>query len=123
MTDHDIADPELDPTVTDGEHYTLIFENDRVRVLEYQDLPGDRTNPHRHPDSVMVTFSSFHRTISSGGRTVDVVLAAEQARWLDAQEHSGENIGSTPTHTIFVELKEPAPSAAARPPVLGPSTG
>jgi hypothetical protein len=30
-----------------------------------------------------------------------------RVRWLDAQTHSGENIGSTPTHVLFVELKEP----------------
>jgi hypothetical protein len=27
-------------------------------------------------------------------------------RWLDAQRHSGENTGSSPTHVVFVELKE-----------------
>lgn len=30
--------------------------------------------------------------------------------WLPAQEHHEENIGDTPTHVIFVELKEPAPT-------------
>jgi beta-alanine degradation protein BauB len=29
--------------------------------------------------------------------------------WVPAQEHYGENIGDSPTHSIFVELKEPAP--------------
>ena len=31
-------------------------------------------------------------------------------RWLDAQEHKGENIGATESRSIFVELKEPSPS-------------
>ena len=35
--------------------------------------------------------------------------AEAYCRWLSAQEHYGENIGDTPTHTLFVELKEPAP--------------
>ena len=35
------------------------------------------------------------------------VLAA-LTYWLDAQVHSGENTGETPTHVVFVELKEPA---------------
>jgi hypothetical protein len=26
--------------------------------------------------------------------------------WLPAQQHAGENIGDTPTHVLFVELKE-----------------
>ncbi|GAA5034153.1 cytoplasmic protein [Microbacterium fluvii] len=107
-----------DPTITDGDHYTVVFENDRVRVLEYRDVPGDRTNRHRHPDSVMVTLSAFRRRISSGDRSVELELAAEQARWVAAQEHVGENIGDTPTHAIFVELKGDA--AVAMTTALGP---
>jgi hypothetical protein len=113
-----MTDPVIDPVVTNPELYRVIFENDRVRVLEYRDVPGEATQPHRHPDSVMVTLSSFRRRLQSGGREVDVELAAHEARWLDAQEHAGVNIGETPTHSIFVELKEPAP--APRPDALGP---
>ena len=43
-----------DPTITDPGLYRVIFENDRVRVLEYRDRPGDRTSRHGHPDTVMV---------------------------------------------------------------------
>jgi hypothetical protein len=111
--------PMSDPVQTNPELYHVVFENDRVRVLEYLDHPGDATTPHRHPDSVMVTLSSFRRRLSSGDQEVEVEIPAFQARWLDAQEHSGANIGDTDTHTIFVELKEPAPSAPDAP-TLGP---
>jgi hypothetical protein len=107
-----------DPALTDGDLYTVIFENDRVRVLEYRDQPGDRTHTHRHPDSVMVTLSSFHRRIASGDRCVDVDIPAGAVRWVGAQEHSGENTGDTPTHSIFIELKEP--SASTGDGTLGP---
>lgn len=96
-----------DPITTNPDLYHLLFENDRVRVLEYVDGPGDATQPHSHPDSVMVTLSSFRRRLRSGDKEIDVELPAFQARWLDAQEHAGANIGDTATHTIFVELKEP----------------
>lgn len=112
---------DLDPAQTDGDHYTVIFENDRVRLLEYRDQPGERTTVHRHPDSVMFTLSGFRRRIASGGRQVEIELPAGQARWLDAQEHSGENIGDTPTHSIFVELKEPTPGGSAVRNALGPT--
>ena len=110
-----------DPAVTDPDLYKVIFENERVRVLEYEDKPGDRTAPHRHPDSVMYTLSAFSRRITAGGRRVRVDLEAGQVRWVGAQEHAGENIGDTTTHSIFVELKEPAPSTVDS--VLGPSGG
>ena len=109
----------LDPVVTNPDHYKVIFENDRVRVLEYTDRPGDRTTPHHHPDSVMYTLSAFRRRLTSGDEHRDVDLAAGVTGWLPAQEHHGENIGDTPTHVVFVELKagaaHPAQSA-----VLGP---
>ena len=34
-----------DPTVTDPDKYRVVFENERVRVLEYRDDPGARTSP------------------------------------------------------------------------------
>ena len=97
-----------DPATTDPDLYKVLFENDRVRVLEYRDQPGDRTHPHRHPDSVMYTLSSFRRRVSSGGREAEIELPAGEVRWLHAQEHLGENIGETATHTLFIELKESA---------------
>jgi quercetin dioxygenase-like cupin family protein len=107
-----------DPVASNPEHYTVVFENDRVRVLEYRDEPGHRTTEHSHPDSVMVTLSSFDRRLIVGDRTREVSLESGQAAWLPAQSHAGENIGGTATHSIFVELKEPGPASAD--PVLGP---
>lgn len=107
-----------DPAITDPDHYKVIFENDRVRVLEYHDQPGDKTNPHAHPDSVMYSLTSFRRQISDGDRYVDVQIPAGSVRWVGAQSHSGRNIGDTETHSIFVELKEPRLSTGDT--VLGP---
>jgi len=113
----------LDPTITDPAHYSTIFENERVRILQYDDQPGDRTHVHRHPDSVMVTLSSFRRRVAAGDRSVEVELRAGEARWVGAQEHIGENIGDSESHSIFIELKEPGPATT---PVggapLGPSS-
>jgi beta-alanine degradation protein BauB len=103
----------LDPALSNPDHYRVVFENDRVRVLEYTDRPGDRTTPHAHPDSVMYTLSPFRRRLVSGETEREVELEAGTVGWLPAQEHHGENIGSTPTHVIFVELKERASYATA----------
>jgi hypothetical protein len=63
---------DLDPVQTNPDHYAVVFENERVRVLEYTDRPGTRTTPHNHPDSVMVTLSAFRRRLSSNGAERDV---------------------------------------------------
>ena len=95
-----------DPTTTDPDKYKVIFENEHVRVLEYRDEPGQSTQPHEHPNSVMYTLSSFERRlVAEDGATRDVSLERGEVRWLDAQVHSGENIGRSPTHVLFVELK------------------
>jgi len=112
---------ELDPAVSNADLYTVVFENERVRVLEYRDAPGDRTTPHAHPDSVMITQSAFRRKLVHGADVREVELPAGLVGWLPAQQHSGENIGDSETHVLFVELKEPAPgggTAVGRP---GPS--
>ncbi|CAN5293397.1 hypothetical protein BH09ACT10_BH09ACT10_26090 [soil metagenome] len=95
----------LDPVASNPDHYKVVFENERVRVLEYLDQPGDKTTPHEHPDSVMYTLSAFRRLLVAGGQQKEVEMPSGFVGWLPAQQHSGENIGDTPTHALFVELK------------------
>lgn len=110
----------LDPVVTNPDHYSVVFENALVRVLQYEDAPGDRTTPHVHPDSVMLTQSAFRRRLSGSQGERDVELPPGAVVWLPAQEHAGENIGATPTRVVLVEIKgSGAPPAAG--PVLGPA--
>ncbi len=94
-----------DPTCTDPDKYRAIFENDRVRVLEYRDTPGAKTQPHRHPDSVMYTMSDFQRRLHFDDGHRDVLMESGHAFWLPAQTHAGENIGTSDTHVLFLELK------------------
>jgi hypothetical protein len=110
-----------DPVQTNPANYRVAFENERVRVLEYVDSPGHATTEHNHPDSVMITLSSFRRRISSNGNSMEVELPAGVARWVPAQQHSGENIGATDTHTFFIELKESRPSPDGATEHLGPT--
>jgi hypothetical protein len=114
----DSARMSMDPVESNPKHYSVVFENDRVRVLEYVDAPGDMTTPHEHPDSVMYTLSAFRRRLHTDGATRELEMPAGLTGWLPAQQHSGENIGDTATHVIFVELKGDAASADG---ALGPA--
>lgn len=98
-----------DPVGTNPELYKVVFENDRVRVLEYLDQPGDQTEPHSHPDSVMYTLTTFRRRLYADDQQRDVEIPANTVAWLPAQRHAGQNIGETPTRVVFVELKEARP--------------
>lgn len=56
-------------------------------------------------DSVLLMLSNFRRRLSIGDNVREVTVEAGQAVWSPAQVHTGENIGSTDTHLVFVELK------------------
>ena len=101
-----LGDPSRDPVVTDGDKYKVILENERVRVLEYRDSPGQRTSPHHHPDYVLCALGAFQRklVLSEGREGVREFRSGEVA-FGKAQSHIGENIGSTDTHVLIVELK------------------
>ena len=95
-----------DPVVTDGDKYSVVIENERVRVLRYHDKPGDITLPHFHPDYVLYTESSFKRRLTfPDGRKQEVDVKAGSVVWMKAHIHIGENIGDTNTDVIIVELK------------------
>jgi hypothetical protein len=95
-----------DPAHTDAEKYKVRFENDRIRVLEYRDLPGEKTNQHGHPAFVLYAIGPFKRRITlPDGKAIIREFKAGDVLWSNAQTHIGENIGDTPTHVIMVELK------------------
>jgi beta-alanine degradation protein BauB len=110
-----------DPVTSNPQHYRTVFENEHVRVLDYADEPGEGTTPHLHPNSVMITLTNFHRRLSTAAGDRNVHLTANQAVWLPAQRHAGENTGTTPTHTILVELKGAAAGVVDES-VIGPAT-
>lgn len=95
-----------DATVTDPDKYRLLLENDQVRVLEYRDRPGERTHEHRHPAFVVIALEPFRRRLQlPDGRSMVREFKAGEVMASDAQTHIGENVGTTPTHVIMVELK------------------
>lgn len=103
-----------DPTVSDSDKYKTILENDRVRVLDYRDLPGDKTAQHHHPDFVLYAPSDFSRRLTfEDGTFKEREFKNGDVIFMNAQTHIGENIGVTNTHVIIVELKEPRPEDKA----------
>lgn len=95
-----------DATATDPDKYRLLLENDQVRVLEYRDRPGERTHEHRHPAFVVIALGPFKRRLHlPDGRSMVREFKAGEVMYSEAQTHAGENVGTTPTHVIMVELK------------------
>jgi len=96
------------PVETDGDKYKVVMENAQVRVLEYKDLPGEKTHEHRHPAFVLYAVSAFKRKIHlPDGKVLMREFKAGDVMYSPEQVHIGENVGTTPTHVIMVELKTP----------------
>ena len=95
-----------DPIHTDGDKYKVLFENERVRVLEYRDKPGEKTELHKHPAFVLYAMSPFKRELElPGGKVLSREFKSGEVLWSEAQAHIGKNVGDTPTHVIMVEMK------------------
>jgi len=95
-----------DAVQTDADKYKTIFENECVRVLDYQDAPGESTNQHSHPAFVLYALSPFKRTITlPDGKVLQRQFKQGDVMWSNSQTHIGTNTGDTPTHVILVETK------------------
>jgi len=105
-----------DAVKTDPDKYKVVLENERVRVLEYRDKPGEKTQMHTHPDFVLQALAPFRRKLTlSNGKVMTREFKAGEIVWMNAQSHIGENIGETDTHVLITELKETAAKKPAAP--------
>jgi len=88
------------------EIYEVLFENNRVRVLDVTGEPGASSPLHSHPDSVMYAASDASIVITSEeGESNKVEVPAGVTFWSPASNHAVENVGTRSVHFIRVELK------------------
>jgi quercetin dioxygenase-like cupin family protein len=86
--------------------YTVLFENERVRLLEARVRPGDGSAMHVHPNYLVYGLADSKVTFTtSSGDGADVELKAGQAMWREAEEHSAKNNGSADVVALLFELK------------------
>ena len=86
--------------------YKVLFENDRVRVLDTRYGPGVTSEMHSHPDVVVVALTEAKGIFTmADGHKVDIEIPAGGSVFVEAQDHAVENVGSFALHAILVELK------------------
>jgi quercetin dioxygenase-like cupin family protein len=87
--------------------YSVVFENDRVRVLDYHAKPGQKAAMHSHPALISYALTAAKvKFTSPDGKSQDQALKTGQVLWRDAETHATENIGKTPAHVLVIELKK-----------------
>ena len=112
--------PAQDPVPLYPDNYKVLFENDRVRVLDFKLRRGDSEKAHFHPANVAVFLADFKiRFMLPDGTTRIREGHPGEVAYSEATVHQPMNIGDTDAHGILVELKAPPvppPAAAAAPP-------
>ncbi len=96
-----------DPTKVSPEKYTVLLENEHVRVVEYVIKPGEKDAWHTHPPKVSYIVSGGKLRITPEGADSFVVDEnSGNAAWMGALgRHFGENVGTTPIRIVLVEIK------------------
>lgn len=114
----------LDALIVAGEYHRLVFENERVRILEVRIGPGRLVPVHTHrwPSAIyIVSASDFIRRDGVGkilfdSRAAGPPPATPTVQWTDPlPPHSVENIGLSEIVLITTELKEPAAAKGVLP--------
>jgi quercetin dioxygenase-like cupin family protein len=98
---------EIDPAVVSPDMYKVLLENEHVRVVEYEILPGQKDNWHTHPAKVSYVLAGGTLRISpEEGESFIVEEKTGSTIWFEAVgKHYGENVGHTPVRIVFVEIK------------------
>ncbi len=95
-----------DPVKVDPKHYTVVFENDAVRVLRIHYGPGEKSVMHAHPDAVAVFLTDHKNKMTlPDGKSEVMSGKAGEAQMTPAGQHLPENVGDKPMELILVELK------------------
>jgi quercetin dioxygenase-like cupin family protein len=95
-----------DAVKVDPKHYTVVSENDQVRILKVHYGPHEKSVMHSHPASVAVflTDASVQFTYPDG-KTEPSAIKAGAAQYTPAATHLPENTGDAGMDVIVVELK------------------
>jgi hypothetical protein len=98
---------DLDVLKVIPENYTLIIDNQFVRVLEARIPAGTEEKPHRHLKGVSVCLTEYtlESRILPDGPWVRNARQVGTTYWSDASLHQVRNVGTTTSHTIRIELK------------------
>jgi quercetin dioxygenase-like cupin family protein len=101
-----------DAVKVDPKHYSVVSENDQVRILKVHYGPHEKSVMHSHPDAVAVflTDSTAQFSYADGKKQILSVKAGE-SQYTPATVHLPENTGDKGMDVIVVELKGKAAKA------------
>jgi quercetin dioxygenase-like cupin family protein len=106
-----------DAVKVDPKHYSVVSENDQVRILKVHYGPHEKSVMHSHPNTVAVFLTDAKGTFTfPDGKKQDFEVKAGDSQYSAAATHLPENTGDKEMQLIVVELKgKSAKTAKAEP--------
>ena len=102
-----------DAAKVDSKHYTVLSENEQVRIVKVHYGAHEKSVMHSHPNLVAVFLSDGKGKFTfPDGKTQDFTTKPGDAQYFSAVTHLPENTGDTGMDIILVELKGHAKTAA-----------
>jgi beta-alanine degradation protein BauB len=97
-----------DPLQAASQNYKVLFENDRVRILEYRSTPGEKTEMHSHPDYLVYDLGNGYKIKFTfpDGKAKIIEGKTGTVSWQEAVTHAAENVGTIDAHALLIELKK-----------------
>ncbi len=101
-----------DAVKADPKHYSVITDNDQVRILKVHYGAHEKSVMHSHPNSVAVFLTDAKGKFTfPDGKTQEFTGKAGDTQYEAAVTHLPENTGDAAMDIIVVELKGHAKSA------------
>ena len=96
-----------DAVKADPKHYTVEFENDKVRIIRIKYGPGEKSVMHTHgPHVAILLTENENRMTMADGTSIEETTVPGTAQWSDETEHLPENLSDHPLEVVLVELKD-----------------
>lgn len=96
----------IDPVVAASEHYTLLQDGERARMIEMRLPPGARDNEHSHPNEFVYFIKGSQARIRVSDEEMELDIPDGMVMEHEPWTHSVENIGDTEIVAIIFELKD-----------------
>jgi len=101
-----------DAVKADPKHYSVVSENDQVRILKVHYGPREKSVMHSHPNTVAVFLTDAKGTFTfPDGKKQDFAVKAGDSQYSAAGTHLPENTGDKEMEVIVIELKGKAAKA------------
>jgi len=102
-----------DAVKVDPKHYSVVSENDQVRILKVHYGPHEKSVMHSHPDTVAVFLTDAKGQFTfPDGKKQEFTVKAGDAQYSAAATHLPENTGDKDMELIVTELKGKTAKAA-----------